>query len=95
MKKFTKATLKKFIKDNAKSLYIRIDSHFDWMTDCVEQIDNPTLKQVDHKKIDFTKKYNWWIEWLRLIWSSWDRFEKNENKVEVRNCCGMCTLVAI
>lgn len=95
MKKFTKATLKKFIKDNAEKLYIRVDTSFDWMTDWVESTWNKAIKKIDSEKIDFTNDYTFWIEWLWLVWWSRDRFEQKENKVKIWNCCGSCLLVAI
>lgn len=50
-KKITVATVKSFIKKNRAALLIKTGSHFDGMTDCVEQRDNPEFVKATNREI--------------------------------------------
>lgn len=92
MKKFTRASLKKFIRDNKDSLYICVKSSFSGMTDCVEQVDNGYVDVVPGD-IDFTDVHTFGIPGLYLVGSSRDRFRvEDDGGITISNCCGHCTL---
>lgn len=92
-KKFTRASLKSFIKKNINSLYIKEKSSFNGMSDCVEEKEDFFTK-VDSSKIDFNTKYSFWISWLWLTWSR-DFFTIMEDwTIEICNCCGTSYLKA-
>lgn len=92
-KKITKATFKKFIRDNKDNLFINVTSDFDGMTDCVQQVN-----QVPHKVI-FKDEYNentLGIVGVWLVGSSRDYFKAVEDEISrgirVTNSCGSFTL---
>jgi len=37
--KITRTTLKSFIKKNSDNLFVKVESSFDGMTDCVQRVD--------------------------------------------------------
>lgn len=83
MKKITLATIKKILKE--KTCYIKTNSSFDWMNDSVILL-NKEFTLIDKSKIDFNKQYSYWIDWFWI--TSKNRFEVNNNEIEVSNCCG-------
>lgn len=91
MKKFTKATLKSILKN--KTCQIKVKSSFDVMTDCVEQKENSSYREIWTTEIDFTNDHTFGIQGLWLVGSSRDYFNMiSENEVEISNCCGSCTI---
>ena len=95
MKKFTKSSLKSFIKTNKDNLYIKIQSSFNWMIDCVENKENPELIKIDPETIDFSKQNSFWINWLWLVPWSRNSFWINWKEIEIYNCCGSCILTTL
>ncbi len=88
-KKFTKSSLKSFIKNNIKNIYIGNNKYFNWMIDGISEVENKSLTKI--KNFDFSIKYTYWIAGLWLVGSSRDSFAIiNENTVEVYNCCWSC-----
>lgn len=100
MKKPTLATLKSFIRKNEGKLFIKCESSFDGMTDCVEQLNNPqyrpatkyenrsVFKQPDEVSNQNTLGYNG----VWLVGSSRDYIkqitEDGFTGFNVYNCCG-------
>lgn len=96
-KKITMATVKSFIKKNINDLYVKCESSFDGMTDCVEYDRNATFSKVDSTKIDFEKRC-FGIDGFWTVGSSRDYIkpisENGFTGFEVYNCCGT-SLIAI
>lgn len=90
-KKITLATFKSFIKRESAidQLYVRCDSSFDGMVDCVMPVES-VFKKVE--TLDFTNKYTLGIPSAWLVGSSRDYFtdwsDANYIGIEVYNCCG-------
>ena len=89
MKKITKASFKKFIKDNFDNLLINIKTCFDGMTDGCEDRHNGFEKaQSTTRNIDHT----FGIQGVWLVGRSNDYFEAFENDnhigIQVYNSCG-------
>jgi len=84
-KKITLATLKSFAKRNADKLFVKEESSFDGMTDCVEQNKNPQWR-----KVELENAYGHTGVWL--VGSSRDYFELYEDGeyigITVYNSCG-------
>lgn len=87
--KITKATFKKFIKENEANLFIWAKSSFNGQTDCVEDLDTtfkPAEKTTEH--LDYTLGYRG----LWLVGQSRDYFRAYENEtykgIEVFDSCG-------
>ena len=91
-KKITRATLKSFIKKNERRLYIRNDSDFDGMIDCVSNNNTATFQPVKPSKKEFTKNRDLGIEGLWLVGSSRDYFSHYEDAyykgIVISNSCG-------
>lgn len=90
MWKFTLATFKSILKN--KDCYIKLTSTFNWMIDCVDNIQSEKVK-IDKSKLDFTDKHSFWIHWLWLVWESRDSFYKIDWWIEVYNCCWSCNIL--
>ena len=91
--KFTKTSLKKFIKQNKDNLFIKQESRFDGMDDCVNSCRDAEFIKVYSNLIDFTKDRTYGIDGLWLVGSSRDYFEViNENEIRIYNSCGSCYL---
>ena len=94
-KRITLATLKAFIRKNAKNLLIMQESHFDGMTDCVEYNREKSFIKVDHTKIDLTHN-NLGIPGAWVVGSSrnWITTYDTETHtgIHVYNCCGSFTV---
>jgi hypothetical protein len=58
MAKFTRASLKSWIKKNKDNLYIKKTSSFNGMIDCVDSVEDPKNIRVESERIDFTKKHD-------------------------------------
>lgn len=93
MKKITLATVKSFIKREAKNnnLYLKKSSSFDGMVDCVMPIDD-VFSLVNSSKVDFTDRYKLGIAGTWFVGDSRDYFEPftidNFTGYRVSNCCG-------
>lgn len=96
MRKITKATVKKFIRENKENLLISNKSRFDGMVDCVMPSNNQNFRkaQVD----DLEDKYTLGIKGAWFVGSSRDYFTPkfNDNgeliEIEVYNSCGSFVL---
>lgn len=92
MKKITLATIKSFIKREFKNgnLYIKQNSTFDGMVDCVIPVQSSFKKVIE---IDFENKYSLGIKGFWLVNQSHDYFTRwsDDNFIgyEVSNCCGI------
>lgn len=97
-KKVTMATVKSMIKRGLENdnLYIRIESDFDGMTDCVEHIDGATFRKAEKTTVHVEHTHG--VKGLWCVGSSRDSFYDMEwtsgklSKVTVYNCCGSATL---
>lgn len=93
-KKITIATLKSFAKRNCDNLYVKNLSHFDGMTDCVEQVENQEWLKTEI--IENTNYYRTGIKGVYTVGSSRDYFSKYEDAnyigIEVYNSCGSAIL---
>lgn len=92
-KKITKATVKSFIKNNKEGLYLRVDSHFDGMTDCVERVDNNGFEKANLlSPEDRNYDYRLGIQGAWFVGDSRDYFKFYEDKeftgIDVWNSCG-------
>lgn len=94
-KKVTLATVKSFIKKNINDLYIRMDSRFDGMVDCVMPNSEANFSKVDPTKLDFSKP-DFGLEGFWHVGQSSDYFEffqeNNMTGFKVSNCCGSSIL---
>jgi hypothetical protein len=94
-KKITLATLKSFIHRELKNdnLYIKKESDFNGMADCVMPVENSDFIKVKYP-IDENDKYSLGIKGLWLVGQSRDSFRDWSNDefmgFEVFNCCGSC-----
>lgn len=89
--KITLATVKKFIRENANSLYAKCSSSFDGMTDCVENRKGDFVK-VNPLNIDLKKEHDLGIEQLWFVRDSRDYFhpfnEGGFRGIRISNSCG-------
>jgi hypothetical protein len=95
MKKVTRATIKSFIRKNLNNLYVRNDSRFDGMVDCVMPVRGDfTEAEVTDRMSDNTLGING----LWLVGSSRDYFKPFNNGefegYEIHNSCGS-SIIAI
>ena len=101
MKKATRATFKSFVKKNRSELLIKCESHFNGMTDCVEQIKDEFTPAVDvgmgyshpdGEEYDRTSKNNLGIQGVYLVLGGRDYIDRFETDtligLSVYNCCG-------
>jgi len=84
MKKITRATIKSFIKKHESRLYIKVNSRFDGMVDCV-------MPTEDHfhrvEKTDFQEiRGAWFVGQSRDGFSPYE--DANFKGYEVYNCTG-------
>lgn len=90
MAKITKTTIKSFIKKNFDNLYIKKTSHFDGMTDGVENIENPTFLKVE--KDERIPENTLGVAGAWFVGQSRDYFydyeDDNFKGYEISNCCG-------
>jgi len=96
MTKFTKTSLKKFIRENKDGLLVKQRSEFNGMIDCVDNIEGAKFEPATPTDRNIENTLG--IQGLWLVGSSRDYFEvKEENGfkiVEVYNCCGSTELAA-
>jgi hypothetical protein len=89
MTKITKATIKKFIRDNKENLNINVKSKFDGMYDCAMPLDGG-FRKVDEttKMLDNTMG----IDGLWIVGSGGNYFTAHDDGlfagIEIYNCCG-------
>ena len=94
-KKPTLATLKSFIRKNLGNLWIRVNSSFDGMTDCVQQCKGAQFAPAAMDDGN-CRGHNLGIRGLWLVLGS--RYSIRPIKsgefegFEVYNCCGSCTI---
>ena len=89
-KKITIATIKAFIKNNAGNLFIKVNSSFDGMVDCVMPTDNKQFVRAE--KAYHPCDNNLGIQGVWLVNGSRDSFTAYDDGVfqgiHVYNCCG-------
>lgn len=91
--KITLATLKKFIRDNDKNLFIKVLTSFDGMIDMVDDVVDEfhPITKTEFRTNDLGIKGLW------LVGQSRDYFTPFENETfkgyEIYNCCGSQLLV--
>ena len=90
MAKITKATFKSFIRKNQANLFIRNDSQFDGMTDCVEFNRDAQFRPAT-TTTRFTEN-TLGIDGVYVVGGSRNSFRPFENAeyigLEYYNCCG-------
>jgi len=93
MTKITKATFKKFIRQNEGKLFIKVHSKFDSMTDGIQSMIS------DFREIEKTEKHlehNLGILDLWLVGGGHDYFSEFTDGqfkgIRVSNCCGSQTI---
>jgi len=90
MAKVTRATLKSFIKNNIDNLYIKVNSKFNGMVDCVMPVDEKEYSVA--KKTESSLYNTLGINGAWFVGGSRDYFTKIENEsfegYEVYNCVG-------
>lgn len=93
MKKITKATVKKFIRENFENMYINVRSEFDGMTDCCEHRNDgwkKAEKTNDHMERTLGIKNAWFVGDSR---DYFNRYESEEMcGIEIYNSCGFFIL---
>jgi hypothetical protein len=94
MAKITKATFKSFINKNRNKLFIRCESSFDGMTDCVQHELNPQFVPVQAS--DRISENNHGIQGVWLVGNSRDYFSEyranDYQGIYVYNSCGSFTV---
>lgn len=93
-KKITLATVKSFIKKNSNNLFIKCETDFDGMTDCIQINNNAKFEKVN---VDSTlRKNTLGINGAWFVGSSRDYFNLYELGelicINVSNCCGSFTI---
>lgn len=90
MSRITRATIKKFLKDNYGFIYINCKSSFDAMIDCVSYNSDSRFNKAE--LTDEHYEHTLGINGAWFVGSSRDRFAKyeddNYNGYEIYNCCG-------
>jgi len=93
--KITLATLKTFLNKNASNIYIKVESRFDGMTDCVERVEDE-FRHVTRAESEKVRDYDLGFSGLYLVGSSRDSISAFENEkytgFHVYNCTGSCTV---
>lgn len=92
-KKITLATAKAFVNRNRKNLFVKVESDFDGMTDCVQAVgDKFTPAQFNESKYCYLEG----IAGVWIVGSSRDYFRIYEDAqyfgITVSNCCGSAIL---
>jgi len=92
MKKLTLATFKSFIREHHSHLYIRQDSKFDGMTDCVEHNHKAQFWSADPAQVGRACPHNLGYDGIWLVLGGRDYFKAYENAemtgIACSNCCG-------
>lgn len=83
-KKVTLATIKAFVRKNADNLFVKVNSSFDGMTDCVQKVED-NFREVSEENA-LGQQGVW------CVGGSRDYFTPFENDTyvgfKVSNCCG-------
>ena len=91
----TKTTFKSFVKKNAASLLVKVNSEFDSMSDCVRTADG-AWRMVEQGAIQLDKPYTMGIPGVWLVGGGRDWFEAYETQdvigIRGANCCGSFTV---
>jgi hypothetical protein len=91
-KKITLATVKKFIRDNAGSLYIATKSRFDGMTDGCEPCADQSFTLAQAPEAGRNHENTLGIQGAWFVFGSRDSFDAFEadgyKGIKVYNCCG-------
>lgn len=95
-KRVTMATIKAFIRKNQGQLQIRNKSHFDGMTDCVEECKSPAFRAVQPPDNASHLAHTLGIRGAWFVGQSRDYFTRFENQYyfgyEISNSCGSFVL---
>jgi len=90
MKKITRTTLKSFINQNKDSVYVKNESSFSGMTDCIETLNGSQFIKAEYSTDNY--EYTLGVAPAWFVGSSRDYFTAFENEeftgYEVCNCCG-------
>lgn len=96
-KKITRATFKKFIRDNKGRMLIRVESDFNGMSDCVEYDADALFSEAEHLPAG-SQANMMGIRGVWLVGSSRDCFYAYEDDsragIRVSNACGTFVLAA-
>ncbi len=97
MKKITIATIKSFIRKNQGSVYIKVNSTFDGMIDCVATNKDAAFNKAE--KTDRSTENTLGISGAWFVGRSRDHFNVYENGsykgFEIYNCCGSFIIATI
>jgi hypothetical protein len=96
-KKITLATVKSFIKNNRKALYINVKSSFDGMTDGIERRNEgfvPATTDTDPHTQEHSLgiKGAWFVGSSRDYFTAYDSIGGDMTGIEVSNSCGSFVL---
>jgi hypothetical protein len=97
--KITKTTIKSFIKKNENNLFVKVESTFDGMVDCVmptkDNFKKVAVKTIENQRDEHTLG----VTGLYLVGSSRDYFTAYEDEkyigFEVYNCCGSSIIATL
>lgn len=84
-KKTTMATVKAFIRKNSENLFVKVESSFDGMTDCVEKVED------DFRKVNTEEVFNTRVGvFISDTTKNYIKPFENENfkGFSISNCCG-------
>jgi len=90
MSKITINTVKSFINKNKSKLFIKCETHFDGMTDCIQSVGDdtfsPALNDTDHP--DHTKGVHgaWFVGGSRDYLYAYS--DNGFTGIKISNCCG-------
>lgn len=88
--KITRATFKSFIKKNDGKLFVKVNSNFDGMVDCVMPVEDQfSIAKADGR--DFANENTLGISGVWLVGGRdyFNSYEKDGfSGIEVSNCCG-------
>lgn len=84
-KKTTLATVKSFVRKNAENLFVKVESSFDGMTDCVEKVEDD-FRKVNTEDVFDTRVGVFISDTTRNYIKP---FENEDFKgFSISNCCG-------
>ena len=95
MTKITLTTIKKFIKENKNNIYIKNITHFNGMTDGIDNCENQNFylsEQTEIKQKQYGRDNTLGLKGAHFVFDSKDYFETfNENNFKgfkISNCIG-------
>ena len=97
--KTTRATIKKFIKQafEKDSLFIKNESSFSGMTDCVEDCSQSSIRKAEKDTSERRSKMSLGVHGAWFVGESRDHFTPYEDKkyigYSIYNCCGSFLLL--